>query len=177
MSKTDLTYKPIKIKHFMMFLLIIAFVFSSIGFKAAAHYVTVEKVPVVLEPLENEKLTFEHVDKYLTDLNVRFKKIVLQQILFESSSFKSNITTQNNNIVGMRVSNSRITTSIGENLNFAVYKTWKDCILDYAFWQTSYARKIQTEQEYYDFLDEIYCDETSTNKTYSQHLKQVKIPR
>jgi hypothetical protein len=173
LNKKTLTYDRISYKSYLTVAFVVLGIFSSIGFKAGVIYKETEKVPVVIEQ-ELDAFSPEKLYNYIKELNIRFPDIVYKQTLLESNHFKSLVFKENNNMFGMRISKTRPTTHISENLNHASYKHWKDCVVDYALWQASYTRKINTEEQYYQFLDEVYCDYTINGKTYSQHLKDFK---
>ena len=69
----------------------------------------------------------------------------------------------------MQFTNGRETLAIGSGKNnvYAVYKSWKDSVRDYAIWQNLYYDGIQ---DYYEFLK---CSGYSTKKTYIKTLKQI----
>lgn len=164
LNKTTLQYEQISFKFYAKALLILFL--SVIGLSyTTVKVVESEKIPVVITNDVSEELTKESLLLYLKQCNVKFPEIVLKQALLESNSFKSNVFKQNNNLFGMRVSTSRPTTHKGDNLGFASYTSWKESVLDYALWQASYTKSINSEGQYYAFLDEIYCTDVTNGQS------------
>lgn len=94
-------------------------------------------------------------------INVKYPHIVMAQAIIESGNFTSSIFRNNNNMFGMRLPRSRSTTAIGEKNGFACYTTWKDCVYDYALYQSQAMRTCSTEEEYYKALEERYAQDTA----------------
>lgn len=175
LNQKTLNYEKISYKSYITVAFVVLGLFSSIGFKAGTVYKDSEIIPIVLSSEEDDSFSAEKLHDFIKSMNIKFPNIVYRQSVLESGNFKSAVFKENNNMLGMRVPKSRPTTNIGENLNHAAYKSWKDCVVDYALWQASFARKINTEEQYYEFLDEVYCDYVLNGKKYSQHLKELII--
>lgn len=175
LNQKTLTYEKISYKSYITVAFIVLGIFSSIGFKAGTVFKESEKIPIVIDNTEKDIFSPEKLKDLIKSMSIKFPDIVYKQSILESNHYKSAVFKENNNMFGMRISSSRPTTHIGENLNHAVFKSWQDCVVDYALWQASFARKINTEEQYYQFLDEVYCDYVINGKSYSQHLKEIKI--
>lgn len=93
----------------------------------------------------------------------------MKQVLLETGHLKSYLCKHQYNLFGMQFTNGRETLAIGSGKNnvYAVYKSWKDSVRDYAIWQNLYYDGIQ---DYYEFLK---CSGYSTKKTYIKTLKQI----
>lgn len=115
-----------------------------------------EKVPVVLDC--NLGFSEQAMYELLVHMNVRFPHIVIAQARIESGNYTSNIFKENNNMFGMKCAKLRATTNIGENRNHAMFDTWQDCVMDYAFYQTTYMRKCKTEKQYINTLIATYAE-------------------
>jgi hypothetical protein len=172
LNKQTLEYEEVKTIKIISYFVIAGLVFSAIGF-TTGKVSKEEKIPVVIEL--KEEFSKELLFSFIKQCNIKFPEIVLKQAILESGNFTSHIFRENNNLFGMKVSSSRPTTHRGEHLNHAYYSSWEESVLDYALWQASFARKINTIDQYYQFLDEIYCDYVLNGKTYSQHLKSMTI--
>lgn len=59
---------------------------------------------------------------------------VAAQATLESGNFESNIFKENNNFMGMKEPNCRLTTAKGSNRNHAKYDTRTQCMQDYILW-------------------------------------------
>jgi len=121
---------------------------------------------------ESELIVLRNYDKkfsenalrdVLIELNLRFPDIVFAQAVIESGNFKSKIFVENNNMFGMRQAVKRVNTADGTQYNHAYYKDWYSCVIDYAFWQATYAdaNKIKSREEYLDLLQSIYAEDPS----------------
>lgn len=147
-----------------------------LGFSSAIKVNTiVERMPVYMEHKE-EPCNDETVKAYIKTLNLRFPHIVYQQTILESGHFKSPIFRDLNNLLGMEYTTGRPT--LGQNIGqrFARYNSWKESIADYAIWQSYMTREVRNEEEYYYFLDKVYCPkdlEENSKALYSTLLKQV----
>jgi len=121
-----------------------------------SHNIDYEKVPVIIDC----NLAFSEQSMYdlLVGMNVRFPHIVIAQARIESGHYTSNIFKSNNNMFGMKCAKSRATTNRGERGNHAMFDTWQECVIDYAFYQTTYMRKIKTEDQYISALAAIYAE-------------------
>lgn len=101
--------------------------------------------------------------RLIYDLNIAHPKIVIAQAMIESGNFKSNIFRENNNLFGMKMPEYRKTTAIGTNRGHAVYKTWKESVIDYALWQGKRS-KYKTRNEYLRRLKSYAADPNYINK-------------
>ena len=117
--------------------------------------------------LDIEKLTTEQkiyiindLDKFsptaykqaMLDLHIKFPRVVFSQAISESKHFSSPVFIENNNSLGMKEATFRPTNNIGTNRNHAKYNTWRDCLVDYALWQSFHLKNIHSEQEYLQLL-------------------------
>ena len=164
-------FKPRRI----LMIALVAIIFLYTGFATDVKVNTIlERVPIVTTT-KAEECNTENVKAYIKKLHLRFPNIVLQQVLLESGHYQSPLYKNGNNLVGMRPSFTRPTISETNENNFAKYDTWKESLVDYALWQASFARSIKTEQEYYDYLDKIYCEKDSVGVRYSVNLKKIQL--
>ena len=108
---------------------------------------------------ESNVFSEEKLKQFILELNVKFPHIVLAQAILESGNFKSKMFLENNNIFGMKVAKRRPTTSKGEQSGYAYFDNWKDCVVDYAFYQAAYLSDIKTEDQYYSYLRANYAQD------------------
>jgi uncharacterized FlgJ-related protein len=97
----------------------------------------------------------------LLELNIRFPHIVLAQAKLESGNFKSHIFLENNNMFGMKEAKRRPTTNKGTQNGHAYFENWRDCVIDYAFYQAAYLNDLKTEDQYYEYLAASYAEDAS----------------
>lgn len=124
-----------------------------------------EKVYMVEYRDKPDKFTKEKLIQYLKDLNIKYPKVVYAQAVMESGNFKSKMFTDDNNLFGMRIAKSRCTLAIG-NGKYAKFKTWRESVIDYALYQTTFIKKIDSQGEYINYLARNYA----TGKAYKTYL-------
>lgn len=117
----------------------------------------------------SESFSPDKLFKYILDVGIKFPKIAYCQAKLESGNFTSHIFKENNNLFGMKVARSRPTTALCESIGHAKYKDWKLCVTDYALFQSAYARKIRSEEEYFNYLGRTYAEDGS----YVEKLKKI----
>lgn len=116
----------------------------------------------------NDSLCEDSLSKFINDANLRFPEVVYAQCIIESAHLKSNLSKNNNNLLGMKHPGQRATASIGKKNGYAHFVSWKMCILDYAIWQTKFAKSCNTQDDYLDLLSRVYAsDKNYRNKIIS----------
>jgi uncharacterized FlgJ-related protein len=127
-----------------------------------------EKVYMVEYRDKPDKFTKEKLIQYLKDLNIKYPEVVYAQAVMESGNFKSKMFKDNNNLFGMRKAKSRCTVAL-EGGTYAKFKTWRESVIDYALYQSTFAKKIGSRSEYIDHLAKNYA----TGNAYKGHLLEV----
>lgn len=148
-----------------VFFFLIGITCSGIGFlcgyysnKSEKSQITEEDKIIILK--EHNEFSEEKLKAFLKEKNFKFPNLLFEQFRLESGNFKSSLFKTNNNMCGMRLASSRVTTRSGEQNGYAYYDTWKDCIIDYALRQAPYMQNIHTEQEYLQYLkDSNYAED------------------
>lgn len=111
---------------------------------------------------------FDEVYDYIFKLRIDHPDIVMAQCIEESGGFTSKLFREGHNCLGMKVPGSRPTLAVGTMLGHARFNSWRECIADYAIWQSTFARRL-TKDEYFAYLDRIYAEK----KGYSGRLKAI----
>jgi uncharacterized FlgJ-related protein len=124
-----------------------------------------EKVYMVEYRDKPDKFTKEKLIQYLKDLNIKYPEVVYAQAVMESGNFTSKKFRDDNNLFGMRKAKSRCTVAL-EGGTYAKFKTWRESVIDYALYQTTFVKKIKSQSEYINHLAENYA----TGKAYKGHL-------
>lgn len=109
---------------------------------------------LIVVSLEKEKNKFTE-DKFISELkrlNVKFPHIVMAQAIAETGHYKSQVFKENNNLFGMKQARVRVNTAEGTQNGHAYYDNWYQSVYDYAFYQCSVLKDINSENEYYLFL-------------------------
>jgi hypothetical protein len=120
------------------------------------------------DPEKKSQLSDE-ILSYILDLRIENAYIVYAQARLESGNFTSDIFMENNNLFGMKVAERRPTTAIGVNRGHAVYKSWRESVIDYALMQAAYYRGLDEKT----YLDKI-CSVYATDTTYRKRLEAMK---
>jgi flagellum-specific peptidoglycan hydrolase FlgJ len=76
---------------------------------------------------------------------------------------------ENNNMFGMKEAKSRINLVIGTQCGHAYFKSWEDCLLDYAYYRATYTSQLKTEQQFYEYLNNYYAEDLN----YGNKLKNI----
>lgn len=110
----------------------------------------------------------ESVYDRIFQLRLEHPDIVMAQCILESGEFTSDIFINGNNCLGMKVPGQRPTFAVGVYRNHAKFRSWHDCIADYALWQSAYGRGL-SDDAYLALLDRIYAEDGS----YAGKLKSI----
>jgi hypothetical protein len=119
--------------------------------------------------IQNDYFTESKLIAYIKDLNLKFPHIVLAQAKLESGNYKSFLFKNNNNLFGMRNPSVRVSTSKGSKYGYAYYDSWRESVLDYAFFSVTYVNNLSSEESYYNYLKTVYAE----NTTYVSVLKNI----
>lgn len=157
-NSRDLSLKSAKLHVLFIFLL-----GSFIGILAGINineteFLEHEKIVMLMEK-DSDEFSEEKLIKFLEEINVKFSDIVYAQAVLESGNFKSKIFLTNNNLFGMKLAAKRPTLAKGTELNHAFYDSWRDCVLDYAFYQARYLSNIKTREDYIKYLAANYAED------------------
>jgi uncharacterized FlgJ-related protein len=117
---------------------------------------------------KDAKLLFLYLE--IIENDIKHPDIVLAQAILESGYLSSPIFIENNNLFGMRFPERRPTVALSENRGYSVYDCWTDSVKDYKLFQEFlFRRKEKTRDEYFDYLDRIYAEDSN----YVPFLKKV----
>lgn len=176
-DNTDLTFKPVKISHYIYTTLLIIFITSSFSFTSAIKLNNyVEKIGIIIRTNEQE-FSEENLRNEIKRLNLKFPEVVYQQCIIEGASktgkrWNNPIFIEGNNFLGLKKSFYRPSTAISWNQDYyCQYNSWRDCLLDYSLFQATFVSKIKSEQEYYQFLNDLGY---SISPEYVNTLKTLK---
>lgn len=120
------------------------------------------------EEADTLSTTADSVFTYIFLMRLEHPDIVMAQCIEESGNFSSPLFLHGHNCTGMRVPAQRPTLALGMLYNHARFRSWKDCIADYAVWQSIYARGL-SKDDYFAYLDRVYAEK----KGYSDRLKNI----
>lgn len=118
---------------------------------------------------ECNKFSEDALMQYMKDINIKFPEVVFQQAKLESGAFQSHLFTTKHNLFGMKKAMQRTTLSIGTPGEYAYFKSWKECVIDYALYQTRYFSKVKTKEEYINEL----CKSYAENSNYKQLITEL----
>jgi hypothetical protein len=127
------------------------------------------KAIILRESDKANEFSPEKLKAYVLELNIRFPYIVYAQAQLETGEFKSKIFKENNNLFGLKQAKRRPTTNKGEENGHAYYNSWKDSVVDYAFYSAQYLSHIKTEDECFQYLSQNYAEDPN----YVVKLKKI----
>lgn len=110
---------------------------------------------VVYKDIE-DKFTPEKLREYILELNLKYPEIVFAQAKLESGNFTSRAFREQNNLFGLHVARQRPTLAKKGKGKLARYKSWRDSVVDYAFLVADRMRKLQSREDYLNYLDDNY---------------------
>lgn len=117
---------------------------------------------------ECNKFSEKALMTYMKSINIKFPEVVFQQAKLESGGFKSNLFKTKHNLFGMKKAMQRATLSIGKPNEYAYFKSWKECVIDYALYQSRYFPNVKTKEEYIDKLCENYAENVNYKKLITE---------
>lgn len=110
-----------------------------------------------LDTLEYEEELLVLLKKY----KIQNPLIVLAQAKLESGNFTSNLFLKYHNFVNMKIPGQRPTSGTNSpNHNYSEYEDLNHGVLDYAIWQSSYARNLNEEQYYSRLVELGFAEDT-----------------
>jgi hypothetical protein len=174
-DKKLLQFKPISLTHYIYWIILAIFLFSSLS-AGVSSKVTYDKIPVIIK-YEETPFSEENLKKEITKLNLKFPRIVYSQCIVEGASksgkrWSNPIFLNGNNFLGLKRAYYRPSTAVSWNSEgYCQYSSWKGCITDYALYQAQNLRRVDTEQEYIQFLKEM---EYSVDTGYIKLINKIK---
>jgi uncharacterized FlgJ-related protein len=144
--------------------------FSVFKLIKTVEYVSEETKLVIIK--EQNEFSREKLIEYLLLLNVRYPDIALAQAEIESANFTSKIFKESNNLFGMKQSRRRPSTALGEEFGHAYYSTWKESVLDYALYNATFLSKVNTQEEYLQYLRQNYAEDPNYINKLLEKLKK-----
>jgi hypothetical protein len=141
-------------------------VFGALGFLLLLATLTeidkkITEREILIITAKNNEFSEEKLMDKIRELKFPFPHIVYAQAYLETNKFSSSVFKENNNCFGMRISSQRLSTAKGIQNTYAVYTNWQESLLDYAFYYSYYLSKLQTEEEYYNYLQQNYAEDVN----------------
>mgnify|MGYP003618638691 CR=1 FL=1 len=161
-KKEDLRYVKVKTKYYLIALIItillsIVIPISYILFKEKEIKHNIYENIIRIEKDKNV-LTEEALKEYILSINIRFPDVVYAQAKLETGNLSK---VKYNNLFGMRKATVRPTTASGVENGYSYYNSWKESVLDYALYQAAYLSQIHSREEYLQYLQKFYAEDTS----------------
>jgi len=164
-NKKDLTYKSVKVLHFVLASVIVSILTYMYGYLEGREdqiiYLTPQEKEIIFLNVSDTTGEFS-TDKMvylMKELNIKYPHIVFAQSLIETGHFDSKIFKENNNLFGMKQARTRVTTAQGTQYNHAYYDNWRESVYDYAFYQCRYLSGLKNEEEYLAYLGRSYAED------------------
>lgn len=171
----SLQFKEISLKTYIYGILGVLFIVGSLSASVATKII-IQEVPVIIK-YEEIPFSENNLKKEIDKLNLKFKDVVYAQCIIEGASktgkrWNNPIFLDGNNFLGLKRAYLRPSTAISWNeQGYCIYKSWRDCIVDYSLFQLQNSRNINTEEEYITLLKEMGY---SVNENYTDLIKQMK---
>jgi len=171
----ELQFKPISLKQYIYFVIGLLLLFSTLS-SGITTKIVYEKIPVVIK---TDKIPFseDNLRREINTLHLKFSSAVYNQAIIEGASrtgdrWKNPIFINGNNFLGLKRAYARPSTAISWGKDdYCIYSDWQECLRDYALWQAQNLSKINTEQEYIQFLDQMGY---SIDSNYTKLIKKIK---
>lgn len=178
-DKTELKFKRAYSEIFILLVCIpiLVWSFTSIYYlKQDKKTISEEQKQIIIKEYQKtSEFSKQKLKEYLGELNVKYPEIVLAQAEIETGHFKSDIFKENHNLFGMKEAKLRPTTAIGTNNNHAFYKNWRESVQDYALYQATHLKEINSKEEYLDYLKQNYAEDSSYVVKIVKILKNNKL--
>lgn len=123
---------------------------------AEIEYITDTEKVLIIE--EMNQFSEEALIDELSKLNFKFPHIVLAQAILETGTYESKIFKENHNLFGMKEARVRLNLAKGTQFGHAYYDNWKESVMDYALWYSTFAYRCKTEKQLYKLLDKQYAE-------------------
>ena len=159
-NKKKLTFESINYPKVLLQIALIYFsLFLFLGLTnqpTEIEYITdIEKVLIIEEM---NQFSEEALIDELNTLNFKFPHIVLAQAILETGTYESKIFKENHNLFGMKEARVRLNLAKGTQFGHAYYDNWKESVIDYALWYSTFAYRCKTEKQLYKLLDKQYAE-------------------
>jgi len=178
-NKTFLEFKKIGLGKLVIilsgFAFILGIVFYGIGRYGAFGDLNMYEKNILLLNIKETPFNEDRLVILMKELNMKFPHIVLAQSYVETGKFKSKIFIENNNLFGMKQARQRVNTAKGTQNNHAYYESWEESVYDYAFYQCRYLGGIQTEEEYFRYLNASYAEDPNYVSKVKSVIEKQKL--
>ena len=180
-NKKDLTYKSVKVLHFVLASVIVSILTYMYGYLEGRedqiiHLTPQEKEIIFLNVSDTTgEFSTDKMVYLMKELNIKYPHIVYAQSLIETGHFDSKIFKENNNLFGMKQARTRVTTAQGTQYNHAYYDNWRESVYDYAFYQCRYLSGLKNEEEYLAYLGRSYAEDPNYVSKISSLVKKEKL--
>lgn len=123
---------------------------------------------------ETTKITKDSAASLLISLEAWYPDIIMASIEIESGFGKSDVALNANNMVGMKKTNSRLTTQIKNTdyKGYGKYTNWESCIIDRVLWDYEcFGSKKPSREKYIQHLNKYYGGYGNYGDSMSQRGK------
>lgn len=127
----------------------------------------------------NNDSTLDDVTLYnhLLLMRANFPKVILCQAKIESAQYSSQLYQRNNNLFGMKISGSRVTTAGEGRAGYKTYPSWRESVTDYVLWQMSHNVSKMTQEEYITYLGKIYAEDPKYTNKIREMIKKIDFKK
>ena len=168
-NRETLTFDKVNIKLYLGIPIILFIIIFTLASLKPPNDKVYDNENIVVINNTFDKVSTDKLIDFVIRIKLEHPDIVLAQAEHESANYSSAIFRENNNMLGMKPAERRITLNTGVNRGHATFNNWKDCILDYAFMQASYARGLSREQ-YKAYIFSIYAEDPNYKAGVMKYL-------
>lgn len=176
-EKDSLSFKKVSYRKIGLAYLAPFMFFAFIGAVLAPRQEVIEKLTPV-ERMIVIDMEFEFTEeKFIEEIkrmNFKYPHIVLAQSKIETGNFTSRIFIENNNLFGMKQARVRANLATGTQHNHATYNNWKESLYDYGLYYSSYLRKINSEEKYFEYINQLYAEDPNYDTKVRALSKKLK---
>lgn len=127
--------------------------------------------------IEKLILTYSSLFSQITEMGIKFPRVVFTQALLETGHFKSELCVKHNNLFGMKKPSKRETTALGAvRHGYARYESWTKSVEDYLLWQNYVLKNksIETESQYLNFIGHRYAQDPNYKRKLLKYIETYK---
>ena len=166
-EKNIVIKKLVKILIVILVMLYISHVDQSKAIEIAKY--TISDTIKIVEDKKPKSLS-NQIFEYIKEQKIENSNVVFAQAKLESNSFKSKLFLNHHNMFGMKIPHSRPTLAIGQTKSgYAIYKSWKDSVKDYALYQKYTKKKGLSQEQYIKRISNNY----SVDLNYSNKIRKL----
>lgn len=176
-DSSTLEFKKVPYSNVVVFSLLILLCTTLMGISFAPRTEVIEKLTeherfIIID--QENVFSEEAFIEEIKSLNFRYPHIVYAQSVIETGRFSSMIFKENHNLFGMKEARIRANLAKGTNRGHAFYDNWKHSLYDYAFYYQAYLQKLDSEEKYFDYINQRYAEDPNYDVKVRREAAKAK---